>query len=181
MNAAELAQVIQQNGRPLVEGLFAELRSNLGTSHYHRLSNDELLRRGQAIYLRLADWLTTPNPKPIHQFGLELGTRRFSEGIPLGQVILALILEEKHLWWYLEQIGQATDSALREQAGEFFARTIYGTAIGYEQALAESNRRANRVISPPKPPSPSEAAAQAAEEKQVLEISRGGEVGEHGG
>src|SRR5688572_23657817 len=120
MNAADLVRVIREQGRPMVESLYSELRSNLGTSHYHRLSNEELLRRGQAVYLRLAEWLTSPDNSLIHESGDELGKRRFTEGIPLGQVVLALILEEKHLWEFCGLHGLKPDEKLRLQVAEFF-------------------------------------------------------------
>jgi hypothetical protein len=181
MNSTDLARVVQEQGRPLVESLYSELRSNLGTSHYHRLSNDELLRRGQAVYQRLAHWLDSPDNSSVHDSGAELGKKRFSEGIPLGQVVLALILEEKHLWDYLGLIGLKADEKLRLKVAEFFARTIYGTALGYENALAESNRRARRDLSPAKPIQPAATRVPTTEEKQTLQISRGGQVGEFGG
>ena len=58
MNAIDLIRVIEEQAHPLVESLYGELRSNLGTSHYHRLSNEELFRRGHAVYQNLAAWLT---------------------------------------------------------------------------------------------------------------------------
>ena len=181
MNAADLARVIREQGRPMVESLYSELRSNLGTSHYHRLSNEELLRRGQAVYQRLAEWLGSPANDQVHVSGEDLGQRRFSEGIPLGQVVLALILEEKHLWEYCGLHGHKPDEKLRLQVAEFFARTIYSTALGYEQALADSTRRARRDLVPASPTEPQATRVKTAEEKQTVPVSRGGQVGELGG
>ena len=180
MNSGELVRMIREQDRPLVEGHYGELRTNLGTSHYHRLSNEELFRRGQAVLQRLGDWLTSRDPAAIHCSGTELGKQRFAEGIPLGQVVLALILEEQHLWSYATQQGIQPAEELRLEVAEFFARTIYSTALGYEESLAESNRRARRAIVPPKP---AEVAARAvtSEENPEMVPSRGGQVGEFGG
>jgi hypothetical protein len=182
MDSMELVRLVRQDAHPLVEGLYGELRTNLGTSHYHRLSNEELFRRGHAVYEHLAGWLAERKASDIHAYGEELGRKRFSEGIPLGQVVLALILEEKHLWDYLNQTGhEPAPDALRLQVSEYFARAIYSTALGYEASLAQSNRRAGQsVVLPtlpgdkPHKPAPSEAEGE-------MTISRGGEVGEHGG
>ena len=181
MNSADLIRVIQQEARPLVESLYPESRANWGPSHYHRLSNEELFRRGHAVYQHLADWLGAPDAAAIHRYGEELGKRRFTEGIPLGQVVLALILEEKHLWEYMGLQDLRSEEKLRLQVAEYFARTIYSTALGYEESLAESNRRAHRPVSPAKPAEGAPANAGTTEERRDMPISRGGDVGELGG
>lgn len=69
MDSADLVRLIQHDTRALVESLHAELRTNLGTSHYHRLSNEELFRRGQAVYQHLANWLGTPDEAAVRAAG----------------------------------------------------------------------------------------------------------------
>ncbi|HEY7679357.1 MAG TPA: hypothetical protein VIC04_02485 [Terriglobia bacterium] len=180
MNRADLIRVIQQEARPLVEGLYGELRTNLGTSHYHRLSNEELFRRGQAVYQHLAEWLASRDETAIRRAGEELGRRRFAEGIPLGQVVLALILEEKHLWVY-GGAGPAPEESLKLEVAEFFGRTIYSTAHGFEEALADSIRRSGRTAVPAVPVERISQKPAPAQEKSDMQISRGGDVGELGG
>lgn len=181
MDSANLIRLIQQEARPLVEGLYSELRTNLGTSHYHRLSNEELFRRGQAVYQHLAEWLQTGDNSAIRRYGEDLGKRRFAEGIPLGQVVLALILEEKHLWRFGGGVASPPEEGLREKVAEFFGRTIYSTARGYEEALAESDQRSRRAATPPAPAEREAAKAKPTEEEPGETISRGGQVGEFGG
>ena len=180
MNATDLTRIIREQGRPLVESLYGELRSNMGTSHYHRLSNEELFRRGQAVYQHLEGWLTARDAAALHRSGEELGHKRFAEGIPLGQVVLALILEEKHLWEFAAGKGLPADEKLRLDVAEFFARFIYSTALAYEQSLADSQRQAQKSIEPPKGADAGVPATKPTEETQELP-SRGGQVGEHGG
>jgi hypothetical protein len=177
MRAAELVRMLQDQSRPMLEGLFGELRTNLGTSHYHRLSNEELFRRGNAVLAQLVDWLTARDAAAVHRFSVELGRERFHEGIPLGQVVLSFILGEKQIWSYAGQLGQQPDEPIRLEVAEFFARMIYSTALGYEEALSESQRKSRGTIT-----TPSKAAAAAEQELQEdLPISRSGEIGEHGG
>lgn len=181
MNSADLVRVIQEEGRNLVESLFGEFRSNLGTSHYHRLSNEELFRRGYAVYQNLASWLKTQDAAAAHLAGEQLGKQRFAEGIPLGQVVLALILEEKHLWKYTINRGLEADEKLRMEVAEFFARAIYSTALGYEAALSESNRGGQRTaVSSPAAGAGGSAPPSTAEQEEISP-SRSGQVGEFGG
>ena len=183
MDSAELARTIQSEARPLIEGLYTELRSNFGTSHYHRLSNDDLFRRGQAVYLQLADWLASHDEAAIRRLGENLGKQRFAEGIPLGQVVLALILEEKHLWAYLkERTGSDAyrpDERLHQAVSEYFQKTIYSTARGFEESLALSNQRARR--SAPEAAGKVMTKADAIKAEGEMGVSRGGDVGEQGG
>ena len=184
MNSAELVRAVEQDARPLVESLYGELRTNLGTSHYHRLSNEELFRRGQAVYQRLCEWLKARDTAAIYRAGEELGKKRFSEGIPLGQVVLALILEEKHLWSYLDGKASEADEKLRLDVAEFFARTIYSTALGFEESLSASDRKArpNVILPASSQTIPVGAGSTASGGKQdTTEISRGGEIAELGG
>jgi len=181
MIAADLIRVIQEQAHPLVEGLYGELRTNLGTSHYHRLSNEELFRRGHAIYQHLSNWLTTRDAGAVYHAGKELGKKRFAEGIPLGQVVLALILEEKQIWQFAVGMNLRAEEKLRLDVAEFFARFIYSTGLGYEESLAESNRHGQRAMAPPKAADAAVPKAKLTEEKQEMITSRGGDVGEFGG
>jgi len=99
----------------------------------------------------------------------------------LGQVVLALILEENYLRRYLGNQGVAAEGEWARVITEFFQKMIYSTARGYEVALAHSNRLAQRAGGPPgpggKPPAP-EPVPQA---EGDIEISRGGQVGEVAG
>jgi hypothetical protein len=180
MDSASLIRIIQQEARPLVESLYTELRTNLGTSHYHRLSNEELFRRGQAIYHHLVDWLALHDEAAARSYGEDLGRRRFAEGIPLGQVVLALVLEENHLWDFVSSRKPPAEEDLRRQVSDFFARIVYYTACGYERQLAASDRRPRPAAASPQPESVAAAKAPASDSKD-LEISRGGDVGEFGG
>lgn len=176
MTAENLALIIQEQGPAILERLNGELRTNLGTSHYHRLSNEELMRRGQAILTQLSDWLTTRSAGAVHRCGVELGRKRYAEGIPLGQVVLALILGEKQIWDYANTIGATPDKELRSTVAEFFARMIYSTALGFEEALTESTKKAPSSRTPSKV-----AEAPKADETQEMPASRAGQVGEVGG
>ena len=124
MQAEELIRMIHEQAHPMLEGLFGELRTNLGTSHYHRLSNEEFFRRGNAVLLRLTEWLTSRNVAAVHHSSEELGRERFTEGIPLGQVVLALILVEKKIWQYARKDGNPHEESLPLTVGEFFGRLM---------------------------------------------------------
>ena len=96
-------------------------------------------------------------------------------------MVLALILEEKHLWEFTGATSSPADEKLRLEVAEFFARDIYSTALGYQESLADSNQRARRAVAPAKPPESPAPTPATTEERRDMSISRGGDVGELGG
>ncbi|OFW13115.1 MAG: hypothetical protein A3H27_01365 [Acidobacteria bacterium RIFCSPLOWO2_02_FULL_59_13] len=180
MKSADVIQRIKSEGRPLVEEMIAELCANLGTSHYRRWKEEDLFERVHTVYQHLAEWLAGHDTAALHQFGEKLGRERFADGIPLGQVVLALVLTEKQLVDYLSRSGGILEEEAQRASSEFFQIIIYATARGYEVALAESNRLARGVpVAQPTAKEPVES--KEAKKNQESEISRGGQVGEFGG
>ena len=201
VNSTDLVRVIEREGRQLVGGLFGELKVNLGTSYYRVLGEDEFFERVYAVYQRLAQWLVSKDDAPIQSAAEESGKERFSEGIPLGQVVLALMLMERHLWNYLDSSARQVDENLRSTVIDYFQKTVYSTARGYEAKLAESNRLSRRTAAgqgenvplvgkaSTKPPAsieepkekPQDQPKDNPKDEHDLEVSRGGQVGELGG
>lgn len=178
MSHAAFTQTLHQEMRLLVQSMFTELRANPGTSHYHRLSDDELLRRGQDVYQHLIDWLAGRDAALVRQAGTALGEKRFAEGIPLGQVVLAVLLEEKHLWKHPLAAQYSNDDDLHQAICEFFQQFIYWTARGFAAQLDSGKTPPGRVIPPPPAQMPRKPAAQQPAGELV---TRAGQIGEHGG
>lgn len=187
MDSVGVARTIGENPMELIKQLNGELKTNLGTSHYHRLSDEELIRRHSHVFRILTQWLLSQNEEELSKDGQELGERRFHEGTPLGQVVLVLILVEKIFLSYMDTSSQGLDAMTRRSVEEFFQKAIYYTAKGYETALAVSNRMAKKPAADQMPdaiatPGLSAGKAPARVTKEGdMEISRGGQVGEFGG
>ena len=181
MNATSVIQLLEKDTRQLVSMLAPELKSNLGTSHYRRLTDAEMFQRLEMIYRDLIRWLDSKDEPALQNAGEDSGKQRFVEGIPLGQTVLALILAEKHLWRYLRSSAITLEENVQQTVTEFFQKRVYYTSRGYEAALAESNRLAGRALEQQKPAAPTPSPAVTPSEAAVEEVSRGGQVGEHGG
>ena len=180
MDSAAVIQKIEQGSGELFHQLSADLQSNLGTSHYRRLSEEELLLRHSAIIQGLCQWLSSHDDLALQKSAADLGQRRFREGIPLGQVVLALILVERHVVQFLNTSLQEAANSSGRAVTEFFQKYAYFTAKGYEVALAVSNRMAGEPADALAEGAPKKAAARTTREGD-MEISRGGQVGEYGG
>jgi hypothetical protein len=183
MDAAAMAQIIESKPAELIEGLNAELKGNLGTSHYHRLSEDELVRRHSHIFDGLACWLRNSDESALQKSGESLGERRFREGTPLGQVVLVLILVERQLVDYFNASPKDIPQDVRRAVTGFFQKYAYYTAKGYEASLAVSNRlaRSGKTAEIAVPEERPVKPAGTVSGEGDMEISRGGQVGEFGG
>jgi hypothetical protein len=83
--------------------------------------------------------------------------------------------------WEFGGATSAPEEGLLLEVAEFFGRTIYSTAHGYEEALAETSRRSRHAAVPQAPVGATSQKIEPAQEKPDMQISRGGEVGEFGG
>jgi hypothetical protein len=183
VNATNLVIWIRQEFPAIYGKLFQDLQTNLGVSHYRRFSNEELHSRCLVIYERLCNWLENQDRSAVRKPAFELGKERFEDDIPLGQLVLGILLLEKHLWLHVEETRKVTvlDVDIRERVIEFFQKTIFWAARGYEEALEKAS--VGRMNAPAQPlirPIP-EHKREAEEVIEGMEMSRGGQVGEQGG
>jgi len=105
------------------------------------------------IYRHLADWLLGKSELDIEKRYLEVGARRAQQGVPLSQLIWAIILTKKNLWDFLKQEAVLDRPAeisgeleVEELLDQFFDRAIYYAAVGYERSgVAEPVRKVSAV------------------------------------
>jgi hypothetical protein len=141
--SGRLIAIVEQNAQALSEGAIKLLQSSHRTSAYHDLSHRDLYDRAFEVYHDLGRWLWEKSNSTVESWYNELGKKRCEEGIPLAQVVWALILTKDHLISYLDASGFA-DSAVelyQQQEfdriiGHFFDRAICYAAEGYERETA---------------------------------------------
>ena len=151
MLSARLVRVIEDHAEQLTRSVVNDLQTNPRTSAYHRLSREELHHRAYDVYRHLGRSLGQKTEEEIEATYSALGKRRHTEGIPLSQVVYALILEKCHLRDYIRSAG-LVDSAvelyqeqeLHRLIGHFFDRATYYAVKGYEHA-AQSERAQTAV------------------------------------
>jgi hypothetical protein len=140
--------VIQTHAEELSHQVLKEMLSREETKSYNKLQEKEVYRRIYEVYSRLESWLSKDTPKSelIEQYKM-LGKRRFNEGIPLAELIMALLLIKRYLWLYILEINLFESSFEIYQSLEmnnrvvlFFDRAIYFSSIGYEDARKEAEK-----------------------------------------
>ena len=147
MLSARLIRSIEDHAEELTRGVLEDLQQNPRTPAYHKVSREELHHRVYEVYRNLGRWLGHKADEPIEACYSPLGERRYAEGIPLSEVIYALILEKYHLRDYIRSAGVVDsgvelyqEQELHRLVGHFFDKAIYYAAKGHERAAA--SRRA---------------------------------------
>jgi hypothetical protein len=150
MISERMIAMIKENADELTKRLCKDLLSREETKSYRTLNEDLVYERVFDVYNRLDSWLIKDKAKgEIHNHYTKLGAKRLKEGIPLHEVVMALMLIKRHLWLYVLEKHFFDTSYEFQQALEFnnrvvlfFDRAIYFTTMGYEEALKKMAEKA---------------------------------------
>ena len=145
MLSTRLIQMIEAHAKQLTQGLVQQLKSHPRTASYRRFSDAEIHNRTYTVYKNLGAWTVGKPEEEIRRTYEELGLDRFEEGIPLQEVIYALIITKKHLLNYVRTQGLGGtaleiygEQELANKVNQFYDNAIYYTVVGYERALRVS-------------------------------------------
>jgi hypothetical protein len=143
MLAYRLVRLIETHSDRLAAGLYQKLRECEKCAAFSRVPSEEFRQRVFEVYEHLGEWLLGKKEEDIARRYEQIGARREAQGVPLSQLVYAIMLTREHLWEYLkheagpekpvEVFGELEMLQLLEQ---FFDRAIYYAAAGYERAHA---------------------------------------------
>lgn len=154
MISARLVELIQNHAPRLTEDVVNDLVSNPETSGFRTVPRLELEARIFEICHHLGDWIAAKADRAVQAEFEDWGGKRFGQGIPLSQVVYAVILLKRHLRRYIREHGLIESSfpridgdyvlpmhliSLQELDGmvsEFFDKAVHYLARGYEVAAA---------------------------------------------
>ena len=143
MLAYRLMRLIETHSDALAAGLLAKVQTSELTRAYCNVAPEDLQQRVYEIYRHLGNWLLGKSDFDIEQRYEEIGLRRVHQGVPISELIWAIILTKENLWEFLKQ--ECTLERPPEVFGElemmqlldyFFDRAIYYASVGYERALS---------------------------------------------
>jgi len=143
MISEKMIAMIKDNADELTKRLCKDLLSREETKSYQKLNEELVHERVFDVYSRLDSWLARDKKKgEIKDHYNKLGKKRFKEGIPLMELVMALMLIKRHLWLYVLEKHLFDSSYEFQQALEFnnrvvlfFDRAIYFATMGYEEEL----------------------------------------------
>jgi hypothetical protein len=149
--SARLIELIQTHADALTREALQDLATNPRTRGFHLVPRDELQARVFTTYHNLETWIGDPSDDAVRADYESWGARRFRQGIPLSEIVYALILIKHHLRRFVRDHGLVqysgdrvapgellgvqlyTIQELNYMVGEFFDRAMYYLARGYEQ------------------------------------------------
>ena len=146
MFSYRLVRLIETHADALAEGLEERVLTSPQITHFRRIPTHELRERVYEIYRHLGEWLLGKNEQDVAHRYREIGARRARQGVPLSEVIQAIVLTKENLWDFLK--SEAVIDRAIEIMGElellkilemFFDRAIYYAAAGYEQEVARAS------------------------------------------
>ncbi len=156
MLSARLIELIETHADALTQDALKDLTTNARTRSFRLVPKGELEERVFATYRNLRTWLGDPKDDAVRAEYEDWGVTRFRQGIPLSEIIYALILVKHHLRRFVrnhglvEFSGDRISSAdmlgvqlysiqeLNYMVGEFFDRAMYYLARGYEAEAIRS-------------------------------------------
>lgn len=141
MIAARMIQRIEANWERIAATVIAARDSDPNLPHYRNLSDYEIRDRVRDLSTNLALWLVSKDEAVLGHHFEQLGHRRFTEGMPLPELILKITTIKRAIRAFAtEQNLSLTPleiyeelELLRAMAG-YWDFVIYRVTRGYEQA-----------------------------------------------
>ena len=138
--AYRLLRLVETHSDALATALLERTRSSPRLPGYNNVPPEELKQRVYEIYRHLADWLLGKGESDVEERYLEIGAKRARQGVPLSQLIWAIILTKKNLWDFLKKeavlelpVEIAGELEVEELLDQFFDHAIFYAAVGYER------------------------------------------------
>jgi hypothetical protein len=137
-----LVDLIERHADELTHSWITIVRMHPATPSFHDYDEQELYDRAYRVFSQLGRWISHATTKEdIARHYQALGAQRYQEGFSLSEVIQALVITRRVLWFKVLDDG-LLDSALDLQMALqlynrvmlFFDRAIYFAALGYEEA-----------------------------------------------
>jgi hypothetical protein len=148
MFSYRLVRLIESHADALAQGLEERVQGSSQVMHFRSIPSHELRDRVYEIYRHLGEWLLGKNELDIEHRYREIGARRAGQGVPLSEVIQAIVLTKENLWEFLKSESVADRAVeimgeleLLQMLEMFFDRAIYYAAVGYEEQETGPPRR----------------------------------------
>lgn len=136
-----LISLIESHCGQLADELSKSVQHSAHLASYRRVPESEFKQRVSEIYGNLGQWLMARSESDIEKLYCEIGARRFRQGVPLSELLWAIILTKDNLWDFLSreswpgfEIEVLAEHDMFRAIDHFFNRAMYYAARGFEQA-----------------------------------------------
>ncbi len=156
MISAKLLELIEVHANTLARDVVQHLMTDERTRGFRAASREDLEQRIFQILHRLGDWIGGPKAERVAAEFKEWGGRRFGQGIPMSEIVYAIVILKQHLRRYIQDHGLVEASfprvesdyvlpmhlhslqSLNATVGAFFDEALYHLARGYEEAATRA-------------------------------------------
>lgn len=136
-----LVEMIERSADELARRWLRDVRTRPETPTYHTFDPEALLQRVALVYSQLGQWISREtSEEEIAKYYGSLGERRRREGFALSEVMWALVVTRRHIWFKVLSDGLMDTSLELNQALElnnrvvlFFDKAAYYLCKGYEK------------------------------------------------
>jgi hypothetical protein len=150
MLGARLLLLIQAHAGPLTHDVVKDLMTNEHTPTFRRLNPADVETRVSSFFYNLGKWIGDADETAVQAEYEDMGRSRFREGVPVSELIYALLITKHHMRRYIREHGLVDFAGdriasqellpvellsiqeLNYQIGEFFDRALYHLARGHE-------------------------------------------------
>jgi hypothetical protein len=147
-----LVRLIERHSEELSSALVLHVSQSPALPSYRNVPVEELHQRVSDLYQHLGDWLLGKAEVDIRKRYAELAARRYHQGVPLSELIWAILLTKENLWDFLNRESfpgfEAVVLAEHEwfrMLDKFFNHAIHYAAIGYEEAVLRERSATKQV------------------------------------
>ncbi len=151
MIAARLVELIEIHSQRITTDIVDDLLINERTRGFRAVRRTDLEQRVFQLLHHLGNWIGDPRSDKTRAEFTDWGRRRFDQGIPLSELIFAVIIIKQHLRRYISDNGLVDASfprvegdyvlplhlhglqELNAQVGRFYDEALYSLAVGYEE------------------------------------------------
>lgn len=125
MISEKMVSKVKENADVLAGRLVNELLNREETKSYRKLNRNSLYERIFGVFNNLDAWLSgDKNKGEIRNHYSTLARKRFHEGIPLDELLMAFMLIKRHLWIYVQEQHFFDSTFVCNQALEFNNRVV---------------------------------------------------------
>src|SRR5262245_24228702 len=150
MLGPRLLLLIQAHAGPLTHDVVQDLMTNDRTPTFRRLDPADIEARTSALFYNVGKWIGDADETAVQGEYEDMGRSRFRDGVPVSELIYALLITKHHMRRYIREHGLADFAGdriasqdllpvelhsiqeLNYQDGEFFDRALYHLARGHE-------------------------------------------------
>jgi len=136
-----LIRLIESRSDELANELLTRAKNSPHLSSFSRVPPGELKQRVYEVYRNLGEWLTNRTEEDIDIQYSAIGARRFRQGVPLSELIWAIVLTKDNLWNFLSresfpgfEMEVLAEHDMFRMIDRFFNHAVYHAARGYEEA-----------------------------------------------